>query len=409
MKQPEPDPCANGAAARRITSVDLAAALDQFSDAGLLTEGRVNLIALDAIVERLGVRWTTRRAQIHDYVDRFIERRLGSDGYRLRISETDFLICQPEVGRFAGQAVCLQILRDVLTHFIGDATLADDCVHQVTKVGTSEIQGTRVRASEVAKGERMEREAREARASARPRRTLDRWTPFVASDGRELRVACRLEPVVELKSFRQIGFRIARRVLAGSDEAVTAEMVRKLSRADIMRIDLAAAARGMEALRAAETSEPPPSLIMPVSFISLSSQRGRSAIAGLLMEARDLVKRGVICEISDIEGVPQGVMLHVVSLIRPYCLFVVARIDSGPPAAAALAQLKHSGVQALSVESPHGLTDAAFLRWMKATVEAARRIVRSTLLYQLASPRQAALAAEIGATHASVGEWARDD
>src|ERR1700761_4259973 len=335
MKQPEHDPCANGEAARRITSVDLAAALDQFSDAGLLTEGKVNLIALDAIVERLGVRWTTRRAQIHDYVDRFIDRRLGSDGYSLRISETDFLICQPEVGRFAGQATCLQILRDVLTHFIGDATLADDCVHQVTKVSTSEIQGTRVRASEVEKGERMEREAREALASARPRRTLDRWTPFVASDGRELRVACRLEPVAELKSFRQIGFRIARRVLvAGSDEAGTAEMVRKLSRADIMRIDLAAAARGMEALRAADTGEPPPSLIMPVSFISLSAQRGRSAIAGLLMEARDLVKRGVICEIGDIEGVPQGVMLHVVSLIRPYCLFVVARLDLGPPAGA---------------------------------------------------------------------------
>ncbi|HLZ75508.1 hypothetical protein [Phenylobacterium sp.] len=407
MKQPEHDPCANGAAARRITSVDLAAALDQFSDAGLLTEGKVNLIALDAIVERLGVRWTTRRAQIHDYVARFIERRLGSDGYHLRISETDFLICQPEVGRFAGQAACLQILRDVLTHFIGDATLADDCVHQVTKVSASEIQGTRVRASEVEKGERMEREAL---ASARPRRTLDRWTPFVASDGRELRVACRLEPVVELKSFGQIGFRIARRVLvAGSDEAVTAEMVRKLSRADIMRIDLAAAARGMEALRMADTGEAPPSLIMPVSFISLASQRGRTAIAGLLMEARDLVKRGVICEISDIEGVPQGVMLHVVSLIRPYCLFVVARIDLGPPAAATLAQLRHSGVQALSVESPRGLTDAAFLRWMKTTVEAARRVVRSMLLYQLAAPQQAALAAKIGATHASVGEWARDD
>ena len=122
-----------------------------------------------------------------------------------------------------------------------------------------------------------------------------------------------------------------------------------------------------------------------------------------------MVKRGVICEIGDIEGVPQGVMLHVVSLIRPYCLFVVARIDLGPPAAATLAQLKHSGVQALSVEAPRGLTDAAFLRWMKTTVEAARRVVRSMLVYQLASPQHAALAAETGATHASVEGWDRND
>jgi hypothetical protein len=402
MNEPEHDPGAPDSAARRITSVDLAAAIDQFSDVGLLTEGKINLIALDAIVERLGDRWAMRRAQVHDYVDRFIQRRLGPEGYHLRISETDFLICQPDLGRFAGQAACLQILREVLTYFIGDATQADHCVHQVTKVSATEIQGARVRASEVEQGERMEREAS---ASGRPRRTLDRWTPFVASDGRELGVACHLEPVIELKSFRQIGFRITRQVLVvGSEEALTAEMVRNLSRADILRIDLATAARGMERLRTVENGEPQPSLILPVSFISLSSQRGRTAIGRLLMEARGLVKRGVICEISDIEGVPQGVMLHVISLIRPYCLFIVARIDFGPPAAAALTQLKHSGVQALSVECPHRLSDAAFLRWMSATVEAARRVVRSTLLYRLASPRQAALAAELGATHASFKE-----
>ncbi|MDB5322255.1 MAG: hypothetical protein JWN40_3886 [Phycisphaerales bacterium] len=155
MNEPEHDPGAPDSAARRITSVDLAAAIDQFSDVGLLTEGKINLIALDAIVERLADRWAMRRAQIHDYVDRFIQRRLGPEGYHLRISETDFLICQPDLGRFAGQAACLQILREVLTYFIGDATQADHCVHQVTKVSATEIQGARVRASEEEQGERM--------------------------------------------------------------------------------------------------------------------------------------------------------------------------------------------------------------------------------------------------------------
>jgi len=407
MEKPDNDLFADGAEARRLTSVDLAAALDQFSDAGLLAAGKINLIALDAIVERLGVRWTIRGAQIQDYVDRFIGRRLGSDGYHLRVSDTDFLICQPEIGRFAGQAACLQILREVLIHFIGDATQADGCVHQVTKVSASEIEGKRLRASDVQQGEWMEREAS---AAARPRSTVDRWTPFVASDGRELKVACRLEPVIELKSFRQIGCRIGARVFAtDADEALTDGMIRKLSRADIVRIDLAATAWGLETLRAAESTGVQPSLIMPLSFISLSSQRARMAIAGLLREARELVRRGVICEIRDIEGVPQGVMLNVVSLIRPYCLFVVARIGPEPPVAATLAQLKHCGLQALSVECPPGLTDAAFLRWLKTTVEATRRVVRSTLLYQLASLRQAALAAEIGATHASVSPGGRND
>ena len=118
------------------------------------------------------------------------------------------------------------------------------------------------------------------------------------------------------------------------------------------------------------------------------------------MQAGGLVKRGVICEISDIEGVPQGALLQVVSLIRPCCIFVVAHLDPSHPVAA-LGQLEGSGVQAVSVECPQRLSDAASLRWMKTTITAARRVVRSTLIYRIASPRQAALAAELGATHAS--------
>ena len=382
----------------RITSVDLAAAAEQFSDPNLLSAGKINLIALDAIVERLGARRALRRASIHDHVDRTLQRRLGSQGYHLRVSDTDFLICQPELGRFSGQAACLQILREILTYFIGDITQADDCVHQVTKLSATEIHGSPVRACDVLQGEQMEREEG---APAPPPRSAPSWTPFVALDGREMHVVCNLEPVIELKLYRRIGFRIARRVLlAGANETLTPTMVRNLSLADILRIDLATVAGGLDGLRTAERDDRQPSLIVPVSFATLSSQRGRTEIARLLMEAGGLVKRGVICEINDIEGVPQGALLQVVSLIRPCCIFVVAHLDPSHPVAA-LGQLEGSGVQGVSVECPQQLGDAAFLRWMKATIKTARRVVRSTLIYRIAGPRQAALAADLGATHAS--------
>lgn len=402
MTSLDQDSCVQETARRRITSVDLAAAIDQFSDTSLLAGGKINLIALDAIVTRLGKRWAIRRDHVYDYVDRTIQRRLGAASYHLRISETDFLICQPELGRFSGQAACLQVLRDVLSHYIGDAAQADDGVHQVTKLTPTEIQGAPVRASEVEQGERMEREAN---VLVPPRRAIDPWTAFVASDGRALRVTCNLEPVVELKSFGRIGYRIGRRVqVVGSDEPLTAAMVRALPTVDILRIDLATVAHGIDRLGAAERDSRQPSLIVPVSFISLSSQRGRTEVARLLTDASNLVKRGVICEICDIEGVPQGAMLQVVSLIRPYCLFVVARLDLAPPAAATLSQLKRSGLQALSVECPQGLSHADYPRWMKATIEGARQVARSLLMYRIASPGHAALAAEFGATHVSFNE-----
>ena len=395
------DAISEGAAVgSRLASVDLGSALDPFGDAGLLAAGKVNLIALDAIVERLGPRWALRRDQIHEHVDRTIQRRLQSRGFHVRVSDTDFLICQPELGRFSGQAACLQILREILTYFIGDGARADDSVLQVTKVSATEIQGSPVRACEVEQGERIEREA-----DAPAPRAMDRWTPFVAADGRELSVTCDLAPVYELGSFGRIGCRMVRRVqVVSSGEVLTAAMIRALPPGDILRIDLATVAHGTNRLKATAGDGRHPGLIVPVSFTSLSSQRGRTEIARVLMDVRGLVERGVICQIGDIDGVPQGSLIQVVALIRPYCLLVVAHLDSGVPAAATLSRVKRSGLQGLAVDCTPLLSDAAMLRWMTTTIHSVRQVVRSTLLYSVASPRHAAFAAQLGATHASIVE-----
>lgn len=388
----------------RMMSTGLAASIERFEDAGLLSEGKVNLIALDAIVERLGKRWPVRRDQIYDHVDRTLQRHLGLQGYYVRISETDFLICQPELSRFCGQAACLRYLREILTYFIGAAVQADQCVHQVTKISTHEIQGEQVDARQAEQAEARELAASAASAKeAQQARAVNQWSPFVASDGRELRVTATLEPVFELKAFGRIGFRMARRVVAtGTEEELTPAMVANLSRADIVRIDLATVARGADRLRADVSGEQQPSLIVPVSFTSLSAQRGRTEIVKMLNEASGLVKQGVICEISDIEGVPQGALLSAASLIRPFSLFVVGRLNVAPPTSSTLAQLKGAGLQALSVECPPRQSETEFMDWAKATIDAAKQVSKSVLVYQAGSSRDAGLAGLLGATHASV-------
>lgn len=400
MIEPEQPPAPPEVVAARMASVDLGSALGPFSDTGLLAAGKVNLIALDPIVDRLGGRWALRRDQVHEHVDRTLQRRLGATGYHIRASETDFLICQPDLGRFSGQAAALQMLREILTHFIGDSALADDCVLQVTDISATEIACARVRISEVEKGERDERDAS---VRTPPDCVADRWTPFVASDGRRLSVTGDLAPVVELRSFGRIGCRMTRQVIdLGSGETLTAAMVRVLPQADIRRIDLATVAHGVDRLRAMQGSGRQPSLIVPVSFVSLSSQRSRAEIGRLLLSIRSLVEKGVICEIRDVEGVPQCALIQVVALIRPYCLFVVAHLAAGPMTAATLAHFQRSGLQGLSVECPQSLSDAALLSWMEVTVRAVRQVVRSSLMYRVASARHAAFAAQLGATHASL-------
>jgi hypothetical protein len=392
----------------RLVSTDMATAMEQFQDPELLSEGKVNVISLEAVVQRLGVRWPTRRDQVYDHAERTLEKHLGLRGYFARVSETDFLICQPELGRFSAQAACLRYLREILNYFLGDARAADHGVHQVTKMTRDSIVAEKIdarhaeREGEVEEAQRRQATA-EAAAQAAPVRTMDQWSPFVASDGRELRVSCQLEPVFELKSFGRIGFRMARRVLVvGTEEALSPAQVANLSRADLLRIDLATIARGLDRLKSGENAAREPSLIIPVSFATLSNQRARTQIAVALKTAGELVQRGILSDICDIEGVPQGALLSAASLIRPFSLFVVGRLSVTPPGPASLAQMKGAGLNALSFECPRHATENDFLEWAKTTIDAAKQVTKPVLAYGAGSAREAGMMALLGATHASV-------
>lgn len=384
----------------RHMSAGLDASLEQFEDPVLLSEGKISIIALDAIVDRLGKRWAMRQPQVYDHVDRTLERYLGLDGYFLRVSETDYIICQPHLSRFAGQAAAIRYLREILSHFLGESHLADHGVHEVSAISSNALEANRVDARRVEVAELHEEQARKAAEAVEAPRTVDRWTPFTAADGRTLRVSCALEPVFELKSFGRIGFRLSRRVLVvDTDEELPPGALANLSRSDILRIDLATIARGIDRLHAAGTEERQPSLIVPVSFTSLSSQAGRHKIVDMLKEANEFVSRGVICEVHDIEGVPQVALLSAVSLIRPFALFVVGYLNQ---TSQSLSQLKGAGLQAISLSCPTQKNEQEFLSWAKASIEAAKQIAKSVLIYRAASARDAGMLALLGATHASV-------
>lgn len=391
----------------RIMSAGLETALERFDDPELLEGGKVNLIALDAIVERSGARWPARRDQVYSHVERMLERHLGYEGYFLRISEADFLICQPELGRFAGQAACVRYLREVLTHFLGEAHLGDLGVHQVTRIDPACLEASRLDPGHVereagAEPAHAQEQAPEGRGEAGPC-----WTPIspspdvLASDGRSVRISCALEPVFELKGYARIGFRMRRTVIVQeTGEVLSPAAVGRLPRTDILRIDMAAAQRGLDRLRAEPATQRSPTLILPVSCITLSHQRGRADILAVLEEARQLVGQGVICEICDIDGVPQGALLNAAALVRPHCLFVVGRLHA--PSAGSAAALRGAGLQAISFECPGDLGEAEFMGWAKAAIGAAKQVAKSVLVYRAPSNRHAAMAGLLNATHASV-------
>jgi hypothetical protein len=230
---------------------------------------------------------------------------------------------------------------------------------------------------------------------------IDQWTPFTATDGRRMRVSCTLEPVIQLASSAPIGYRLARRVLElPSERVLSLQEQNNLSRADIGKIDFATIARGLDRLSAEKGESALPCLVLPISCVTLSNYSARNTLAGLLKKAKDVVRHGLICEVCDIEGVPLGTLQTAIQVIRPFCLRVVGRLREPP--SFAVRQLKGGGLDGLSIECPEHATDPEFVGFTRNLIQVCRSVSKTVFLFQVAGIRHAAIAAQLGITHATV-------
>ena len=390
----------------RMTSAEARDTLDQLAASPLIAAGKSCLVSFDAIRARMAARWSVRREMVYEHFERSLQKNLDAHGFFLRLSETDYLVAQPTVSRIAGQAYCLNCLREVSHYFLGEARVTDFLIQEIASIEEGQIATRKLDVAAVE--EAAVRQPPQtygdpgAAAGARRMTSQDRWTPFVAHDGRKLRASCSLAPVFQLKTQQRIGYRMDRRVLVLPGESqLSANEVRRLPSTDMEKIDFATLARGLDRL-GQDTGARQPSLILPVSFVTLSSQRGRAVLADFFRIAQASVQRGLICEVCDIEGAPPSALLAATSLIRPFCLFVVGQLREAP--AAPLKALQEAGLQGLSIERPPSVeSDADFVAFVKAVLAAARPVTKTVMLHRLAGPRHAALAGILGATHGSFG------
>jgi hypothetical protein len=379
------------------------ASIKRIQNSPLLADGRVNVISLDPIADRLGERWEQRREQVYDHLERALGKKLAHTDFYLRVSETVYLVAQPSAGTYAAQALCVRALDEVVAFFLGPGPRQDVQVHKVTDLAANQIVAVAIDRHAATAGEE-DRPFMPSLAEMRADPTLlspARWSPFTASNGIHVRVSCTLEPVFEVKRHTRIGYRLRRRVLDTRTETpLSPQQLSHLTRADLLRIDMATIARGMARLNAAGEDEHQLSLIVPVSFVTLSNVEGRHLIAEAFARLRDVVLKGVICEICDIEAVPQVALVQAASLIRPHTLFVVGHLEGATPQA--LGSLKETGLKALSLQCPPNMVgDAEFIGWLRSVITSTRRVSKSLMLYGCPNPRRAALAALVGATHVS--------
>jgi hypothetical protein len=386
----------------RLAAADTQSALARLADSPLAAEGKVVIIALDAIRDRLGPRWEARSQHVHDHVERTLSRHLRVGGWFARISDVDYVVIQPGLTRYAAQASCLSYMRDLLEHFLGRFSISDCKIREATRLEPGRIEARELDPQSVLDAAREEvrrttplrpgDEAEAARAD----------NPFTAASGEFLRVSLRLDPLFSLSEFVQVGYRLNRRVIdVRSGEALSHEALSRLTTFDLEKIDLATIARGLSRLKSERAKASEPSLVLPVAFPTLASQKARRALIACLKGACETFPVRVSCEISRLEGVPPNALYSAVGMMKPFCDGVIGGVEKPRRSAAALRGAGLAGL-AFAYTGPSGEDFERMVAALGPDIEAAAGVSNRVLVLGLRSQRELSLAAILGATHATL-------
>jgi len=141
-------------------------------------------------------------------------------------------------------------------------------------------------------------------------------------------------------------------------------------------------------------------LQVPVSFVTLATQRARERLLRLTDSVRETMRTAVIIEIRDLDAVPSSRLMEVAGLVRGLCVAVIGRVR---PSRAALEAIRGCGLRGVSVEAKWlGLQLSDPAGRMNAFVGAVRDIGPDIQVHDLPWAGMVDLAAAAGFSHATV-------
>lgn len=388
----------------RLNAADVAALLERFGGHDLMGRGAVNIISLAAIRDRSGDRWPRKRPDVWAYVERKLAEHLTYQDLAQRVGETDYLIAMTSEEGVAAQAVALKVLEEVLMHFLGAAEPRDMAVRAVTDLKNGEVTCAPLDPVFI-----LQTRTREASAPVAPVRPevdpaeLRKRNPFSfqAAAGIPLRIDFAVEDLLSLKHGVTAALRIEPTVTEiPTGRTIPARAFGRLSDADLMAIDQATL--DFAALFLPRIDGPgQPALIVPVSFRTMSTRKGRDMLISRAGAAPGRVKASMMLELVDVDrGAPLARLIEVIGLLKGICRGVFARVQPAKDAMAPLHGARFSGVtlDAADLPGPDGRIASQILEFGRQ----ARGLAPAVAVQGLASDGFFAVAETAGLTHASL-------
>ncbi len=369
----------------------------------LVSRGSVNVISIKSIRQWAGEWWSQKRGDVWTYVELKLNEHLDRQDMRARISDSEFLIAMNHDQGLAAQATSVKILEDVLTHLLGSASPMDLGIRSVVGIEGGEAVCKPIDASVVLAARARRDSARSPVRVAVDPADESRRTPvaFTTAGGAALRVDFTLEHVVSLRRNVTTAVRIEPMVThLASGRQASARALTKLSDRDVAFIDESTLKYAAVFARSAQGPNTP-ELILPASFRTLGTQRGRDLLTGTAGLSLALLRGGVQIELVDVtRGTPAGRLLEVVGLLRALTRGVIARV---PPDKEALRVLRDARLAGLALDGSDLSGEAAKIAMdIMAFGRDSRGLAPMTILQGLPQEGYFAAADTAGLTHASL-------
>ena len=389
--------------------VDANAMLQNLQDAGLLATGRVNLISVDAVRQAFGDRWKDRKARVWGVAETQIGRRIGDEGYMARLNDETYIIVTPTLDPLVARGKAVRVLREILTHFLGDLKSQDITVRVASQYQGGQLICRPLSTEEVEAVVDREPAADEADGGARAGSSLQmtRIEPpkvheIITQEGRRLRFSVSVDPLIDLTKGVITAHRVEPKIsYEDTRELLTPAARRRLMPVDVQEVDVATLERALTRLEAGESVSDRPSLLVSVSFLTLTNARARARFLAAVSRERDLIARSVMMEITDFDmGVPKGRLQEAASLLRPFCRAVFARDE---PGSSLVKDARSLGVSGLVYEPPAELAGAEeTVAWLinAGRVTAAHNGPR--VVVNLSSTQLASTVGAVGFSHTAI-------
>ncbi|PWC78237.1 hypothetical protein [Azospirillum sp. TSH64] len=354
--------------------------------------GRVHLLDLGMMRDRLGPGWPALRPRVLAAADAIIDRCLTRNDIRFKTASDDFILVFATLDRHAADLVCARIAQELLQLFLGDDRSADMRVSTAVGVADGQIQFEHAFAKVLLAEARPRPDpaaVRSADGSGAAGSPAMSGPNFHADDGGKVRPVLRqlqLSPEdagqfsIRYRPVWDIGKLVISTYMGtpvrifpdGSFLEGAAALNSLTDPMEILRLDADALVESVEILNGLFRNRSRLMMSVPVCFETLAARRTRLPFLEICQSIPDYLRRFLIFELLRFPpGVPTGRLNELLHEVRPYCRWTFMRIEFKSQS---LSGLSGNGLSGITVAMPADRSaEARLMEEMNGIVTAADR------------------------------------